>query len=201
MPGAPRSFDHRIGRIIRPHGLDGSVVLKLFRARRVDLEQQRWRSAEPPEPVELEFADEAAHRHGLVAAKFIDGSTALLRIAGVDDRSAAERLVPAFLDIDPTALPELLADEADRLFGAHVYIDDDDRPLGRVEDIRDNGAQPLLLVGDEQVMIPVVDAFIGSVEADEDGVRVRIRSIPGLIEANRPAEPVQDEPVQDEPIG
>jgi ribosomal 30S subunit maturation factor RimM len=188
MPGAPRSFDHRIGRIIRPHGLEGALVLKLFRARRVRTEQLRWRAADAPEPVELELPDGTTHTRGLTAVKFVDGATALLRFDGVLDRNDAEGLVSAFLDIEPAVPPEALADDADRLFGAEVFVDDAPLPLGRVEDIRDNGAQPLLLVGEDQIMIPVVDAFITAVEPGEAGTRVYVRSIPGLLEANRPAD-------------
>lgn len=194
MSGAARSYDHRIGRIIRAHGLDGSVVLKLFRPRRVDDAQRRWRHADSPQPVELELEDTSTQLHGVASAKFVDGSTVLLRLADVLDRATAERLAPAFFDVDPASLPDLVADDADRLFGAEVFVDDEDAPLGRVEDIRDNGAQPLLLVGEDGVMIPAIDAFVAAVESTDRGTVVRVRSIPGLLEVNRPVDAPDPEP-------
>lgn len=185
--GTHHHYDHRIGRLLRAHGLEGDLVLQLFRARRVDPSWTRWRRVRDPEPVELELFDTRTENHGLVAAKFVDGATAIVRFDGVDDRNAAERLVSAFVDIDPRRAPDLVADEADRLFGAQVHVDGE--PFGRVDDLRDNGAQPLLLVGEEQVMIPLVDAFVQGVEQTPDGSIVHVRSIPGLLEANRPSTP------------
>jgi ribosomal 30S subunit maturation factor RimM len=185
MPGAVRRYDHRIGRIIRAHGLDGSVVLQLFRPRRVEDARLRWRRVDVPQPVELELGHASTELHGVAAAKFVDGSTALVRLADVRDRDAAERLVPSFFDVDPADPPQLVTDDVDRLFGAEVFVDDEETPLGRVEDIRDNGAQALLLVGEEEIMIPVIDAFVRSVEQCGEGTKVHVRSIPGLLEANR----------------
>jgi ribosomal 30S subunit maturation factor RimM len=185
MPASGASYDHRIGRVIRAHGLGGEVVLQLFRPRRVEPARTKWQKADPPQPAELELFDTRVEPHGVIAAKYVDGAHVILRLVDVDDRSAAERLVPSFFDVDPRRPPELVTDAIDRLFGARVFVDDADTPLGVVEDIRDNGAQPLLLVGDDDVMIPAVPPFLEAVEEDDDGPRVRVRSIPGLLEVNR----------------
>lgn len=185
MTGPAGSYDHRIGRIRRAHGLNGEIVLELFRPRRVGTARLRWNNAVDPQPVELELFDTSTELHGVVSAKFLDGATAILHLVDVDDRDAAERLVSAFLDVDPRRPPDLVTDEVDRWFGARVYVDDDAEPLGRVTDIRDNGAQALLLVGEEGVMIPFVDAFVAPEEREGEPV-LRVRAIPGLLDANRP---------------
>ena len=60
--------------------------------------------------------------------------------------------------------------------------------------LRDNGAQPLLLVGEDEVMIPAIDAFVTAVESTDRGTVVRVRSIPGLLEVNRPVDAPDPEP-------
>jgi len=185
MPGPGGSYDHRIGRLLRAHGLNGDLVLQLFRTRHVERVDCRWRQADPPQPVELELFDTRAEIHGLRAAKFVDGATVIVRFVDVDDRTAADRLASSFVDVDPQRAPDLVTDAADRVFGALVCVDGE--PLGRVEDLRDNGAQPLLLVGEDAVMIPFVDAFVESVERALDDTVVHVRPIPGLLDANRPA--------------
>lgn len=187
------AFPHRIGRVLRPHGLRGEITVQLFRPRRIGPEHLKTRRVKRAEPVEFELEDESFETHGVVAARFLDPSRVAVLLEGVDDRDAAERFSGAFFDIDPARAPSLVADEADRLFGARAVEAESRRPLGRITEIRDNGAQPILVIGGPgeggeaaegraEIMIPMVEAFVGAPEATPEGLVVPIHPIPGLLD-------------------
>lgn len=176
-------FPHRIGRVIRAHGLAGDVIVQLFRPRPIEAAQLRYAKERPPRPVELVFEDGREVIYEVVGLRHTSPAAFVAHLAGVDDRDGADRLVGAFVDVDPLDGPSVL-DEVDRVFGATVIDVETDRTLGTVDDIRDNGAQALLVVGEDELLIPWVDAFVEDVEEGPDGIVVRIRPIPGLLEAN-----------------
>lgn len=183
---APR-FDLRIGRILRAHGLEGDVLVQLFRARRLDAGRRRNRSCAPPAPVELVFGDERSEIHGVTRVRFIQPMTAIVHLTGVDDRAQAEALVQAFVDVDPRRPPELLTDPLDRLFGAQVVDADSGEELGEVTRFLDTAAHPLLeLSDDDRKLIPYVDAFIVQVDHEPPRPVIRVRLPEGLLDVNAP---------------
>jgi 16S rRNA processing protein RimM len=189
-------FSYRVGRLSKAHGLGGELALQLFRPRRVAASRLGLRRAPEPELVALALSEAGVEPHLLTHVRFLSPSKAVIRLASVDDRDAAERLEGAFLDLDPDRLPALLTDEADALFGAEAYEVGSGRSLGRVRELRDNGAQPLLVLGEDEareLMIPFVEAFVTAVEKGEGGTRVGIRPIPGLLD------PAESEVAQPEP--
>jgi 16S rRNA processing protein RimM len=182
-------FPHRLGRVVRAHGLQGDLVVQVFRTRRVTPDQLRFRREVPPVPVELVCQDDTRHVLPVVGVRWTDPATFVVKLAGVDTREAADRLEDAFFDVNPTAAPKTVADDVDRVFGALVEDAESGQVLGEVGDIQDNGAQAVLVVeapeGDE-ILIPFVDVFIAEVVPGAQP-RVRVHLIPGLIEANRAA--------------
>ncbi len=180
------AFIHRVGRVLRAHGLSGEILIQLFRPRRLEARQTRWQSAAHPQFVELDSDVGEVRTEELRAAKFLDGSRVVARFGGISDRAQAERIEGWSVDVDPRRRPVLITDEYDELFGAAVYVDDAEEPLAEIVAIRDTGAHPLLVVGEEETLIPAVDAFITGVDRGPDGVKVHVRSIPGLLEANAP---------------
>lgn len=190
------AFSYRVGRVIRPHGMEGELLVQLFRARAVDAAAHKRRPAAAGDCVVLAVLPEHedVEREAvfqLSSVRWLTPQRLSLRLAGVPDRTAAEALIGAALDLDPDALPAVLTDASDAAFGAEVLLEDGSS-LGKVRDIRHNGAQAILLVGEEELMIPFVEAFVLGVEASPDGRRVRVRTIPGLLEAN--AAPPPSEP-------
>lgn len=176
-PASP--FIHRIGQLTRARGLDGEIQIRLFRARPEEVAGKR-RRPKTPQPVELEWPDGRTQPAQIQSVKFVDPTRVLVRFDAVDDREGAEALEGAFLDVDPRRAPEGLCDALDRLFGAEVVDADAGEVLGRVDELRDTGAHPLLVLG--ALMIPFVDAFV--VEASPGRVVVRLPD--GLREINAP---------------
>ncbi|MEM7674890.1 MAG: hypothetical protein AAF449_02690 [Myxococcota bacterium] len=178
-------YPYRIGRIIRAHALRGDVVVQRFRALRLKPRDLKGRSVGHDAHVWLERDDDSlGWVRRLTRVRWLDPSRVVVHFDGVDDRDAAERLQGAFVDIDPHAPPDGLTDEVDKIFGASALNAETGEAIGTVEDVRDNGAQPILQIGEEPgVLIPWVEAFIERVD-DGPPRRVHIRPIPGLLEVN-----------------
>jgi len=106
-----------------------------------------------------------------------------LRLEGVSERTAAERLVGATLvlaaDAVDVALPERLLDV--QLCGMEVRLPGD-VVLGRVVDVLHLPAHDVLVVHDgaREVLVPAVPPFVQMVDAEHRVLR--IEPIPGLLE-------------------
>jgi 16S rRNA processing protein RimM len=166
--GLPR-YSYRIGRVLRAHGLSGDVIVQLFRPRA--LSEKRIR-AKHPQPVLVSERELA-----LEWAQAIGPDRAIVHLTGIADRDAAEALEGAYLDVDPKQLPALLTDEIDRLFGLEA-IDTEGRPIGPILDIRDNGAQALLVIGEKEILVPA--PFVRELRGDQ----VVIDAPEGLLDLN-----------------
>lgn len=175
-------FPHRIGRVIRAHGLRGDVLVQLFRPRPIEAEQLEYVKEKPTRPVELVFEDGREIVYQIRGVRFVNPASFVASLSGVDSREAAEALTGAFVDMDPRNPPSV-ADEVDEIFGAKVVDVESGNELGTVDDIRDNGAQAVLVVGEDEILIPWVEVFIDAVDEGPEPV-VRVRPIPGLLEAN-----------------
>ncbi|MGF1508344.1 MAG: ribosome maturation factor RimM [Myxococcota bacterium] len=190
---AASDFVFRIGAIARAHGLEGHLMVRMFRDRVVDQPGQLLK-APTPQPLELETIQGALHSDRLVNVRWLDGSRVVLRLQAVQDRTAAEGFEGGFVAIDPRHPPALLCDRWDRLYDVPVHLEDDGSCLGRVVDVRSTGAHPMLLIGDEELMIPAVEAFVrieeGALDPADPSMpspvtKVWVRPIPGLLEVNR----------------
>jgi 16S rRNA processing protein RimM len=164
-----------VGVVTGPHGVAGAVRLKSFTARPEDI------AGYGP------LADEAGRRHVLRLVGAGKG-VLLARLAGVEDRNAAERLKGLRLYLPRSALPPAAADEfyhAD-LIGLAV-VGDDGTAIGRVRAIHDFGAgdaleieraaAPPAIVPFTREIVPLVDLSAGLVV---------IAPPPGLIDEIRP---------------
>lgn len=90
-----------------------------------------------------------------------------LKIAGVDDRDAAEKLHGKYLEIDPGELRELPADAFYewQLIGLQVY-DLAGRKLGRLEEILEYPASDVYVVVGQggQTLVPAIHEVVRSVD-------------------------------------
>lgn len=106
----------------------------------------------------------------------------LVRFAGVDDRTAAERLRGHTLWIEPSQRRALADDEfwPDELVGAEV-VSTDGRRLGVVEAVIEGAAQDRLVVSGAKgrFEVPFVSDLVVAVDVEE-GV-VTIDAIEGLV--------------------
>lgn len=167
------------------------MLVQFFRKRELALQPEcaRWRRLRRHLPIELEHPDETIQHMEVTHVRWVDPIRAVLRIAGFEDRTLAERLVGAYVDIDPESWSPELHDEIDQCFDARVLHAESGEHLGDVRIITDNGAQAILevdLLDGGQAMVPVVPGIVMDIGRDSEGRRtVKIMPIPGLLEANR----------------
>lgn len=163
-----------VGRIVRPHGIRGEVVVDpasdepgRFAAGSVLL------VGDPdgaPEPRRVESSRPHQRR-------------VLLRFDGVPDRTTAETLRGALLSIDAADAPPPPAGRyyAHDIEGLRV-VDEQGRELGVVTSVLENPANDLWVVDHDgrEVMLPAVREIV--IAVDVSAGRVVVRAIPGLFD-------------------
>ena len=98
-----------------------------------------------------------------------------MRVSGVDTRQAADALRGELVELEPEWFPDerpLCA-----FVGATAVNDETGETIGEIVSVMHNGAHPILVIGDDESMVPFVEQFIGDITDDE----VRILPIPGLL--------------------
>lgn len=158
-----------IGRLGKPYGLEGDLKFRgepvIEGLERVYLEGYGYRAIE-----ELYYLNQEM----------------VLRLAGVEDRAAAERLAGVSVLADQADLPELEEGEHYyfELIGQPVLVDG--QPFGQVADIEDAGAQDLLVIKQSgsslraQSKTHLVPLQAPYVKIEADGIH--IEPIPGLFD-------------------
>jgi len=171
---SPRPAAIAVGRVSAAHALGGQLRVRPFNAdgevfvpgRRVFLERRDvWQEAV--------VVSAAAHGR----------SDLLVRLDGVDDRTAAEALRGVTVYVDPADLPPLGTDEFyhHEIVGFRVETDAGE-PLGEVVETMSTGLNDVWVVqgGAREYLIPVIDDVVR--EIDRPGRRIVISPMPGLLE-------------------
>lgn len=146
-----------LGRIGRAHGIRGEVAIETFTA--------------SPEAIAGygPLSDATGTRTFRVTAVRIAGKSAIGRIAGVDDRTAAEALRGTELYVERARLPdpEPGAYYHEDLVGL-AAVDRSGRPLGTVAAIANYGAGDLIEIrrpgARDTDLVPFTDAFVPEVD-------------------------------------
>lgn len=167
-----------IGKSIAAQGLRGEVVIASFSGQPENMRDYR----------RLFFVS----AQGILSGPFaidkyrVKGKTAIVQLAAITERNAAETLVGQGVLIYKDDLPTPGADEF------YVYqwegltvVTDQGRELGTVKTIFSNGAQEILVVKgqavtSEEFLIPVMKDII----LHQDGQKIVIAPPPGLLEMN-----------------
>jgi len=130
------------------------------------------------------LVDGHVHRHPVDLERYRPhGGCFVLKVAGIEDRTAAENEVGAefFIDTDAidVALPE--RELPFQVIGMTVQLESG-RRLGTIRSVVFSSAHPVYEVvdGTNSVLIPSVPEFV--VRRDEDAGTITIRPIPGLID-------------------
>lgn len=162
-----------VGRVLRPHGVRGEVVVQVLSDVPGRLEPGSKvlgsRDGKPPTPLVIEMHRE--HKSG-----------AVVRFAGYDDRDRAEELRDLLLEVDRSQVPE--APEGTyywyQLLGCRCGVDGED--LGEVVDLVEDGGGLLLVVsdGERAVPIPFVQSFLKNVDVERGQIELDLP--PGLLE-------------------
>jgi 16S rRNA processing protein RimM len=163
-----------VGRVVRPHGVRGEVVVVVLTdvperfAPGTTLLMAREEGG-PAEPVVVE----ARHQHK---------SGVVVRFAGAGDRDQAEELRGRWLEIERSQVPPAPPGTYYHyeLLGCRCF--DGGRELGVVVDLAEDGGGLLLIVadGERRVPVPFVASFLR--EIDVAAGRIDLELPPGLIE-------------------
>jgi len=157
-----------IGVILRPHGIRGEVVVEPLTDN-----DERYRTLEDVRVVR----SNGTSRTLRVSSLFPHKSRLVIQFDGVTDIDQAETLRNAELRVPLSALPVLPAGSYyhHELKGLDV-IDETDRSIGKVSEIWDTGATPVLIIHDaakRETLFPLVDQFVVEVDVKRGMMRVK----------------------------
>jgi 16S rRNA processing protein RimM len=171
---SPRPAAIAVGRVAAAHALGGLLRVRPFNA--------DGETFVPGRRVFLERAD--AWQEALVVTAAAHGrSDLLVRLDGIDDRTAAEALRGATILVDPADLPPPGVDEFyhHEIVGFRVETEAGE-PLGEVVETLSTGLNDVWVVqgGGREYLIPVIDDVVRAI--DRPGRRIVISPMPGLLE-------------------
>lgn len=165
----PKPAHLRVGRIVRPHGITGEV--------KVDGPADVLEALASVERIYL--GDERA-AVAVAACRFHQGS-ALLRLAGVADRNAAETLRGRDVYLRAAELPLLPDGEyyAHDLVGLRV-VDETGLDLGELAEVLATGANDVYVVRspEGERLLPAIDSVVRRIDLDQGVIVVVVP--PGL---------------------
>jgi 16S rRNA processing protein RimM len=164
-----------VGRIIRPHGIRGAVIVAV----ESDWPEERFRKG-------VSLLLEAAHevyREVTVESSVLHKGNMMVYLSGVDGRDAAEELKGRYLMVRACDARQLGEGEywAHELVGMSV-VDEGGLQLGEVSEVICRQAQDLLVVrGGEctEFQVPFVEKFIKGVDADARVITIEV--IDGMV--------------------
>jgi 16S rRNA processing protein RimM len=167
----------RIGRIGRPHGLDGAL--------RATLDHSESATLETAERIFLE-CDGVRRRYELRAAKKLGRGSIKLTLQGVESCEAAEILYGATIFVAESDLPPTASDE---FYDFHAIgcdvVTTDGRQLGKVVEIFGTGANDVMVVhdGTTEVLVPVIADVVKRLDFDAE--QIVVDAVPGLLDKGR----------------
>ncbi|MCX7897082.1 MAG: ribosome maturation factor RimM [Rhodocyclaceae bacterium] len=162
-----------LGRITAPYGIKGWLKLWAYGD-----EPARWKEM-PRIWLAPTTDDPAQWREWSLADLRPHGAAWIMKLAGIEDRTAAESLRGHYVGAPRDFLPATAEGEyywAD-LIGLQV-VDGEGRPLGKVVDLLETGAHDVLVVREEtgahaqERLIPFVSAWVLDVRPEAGFVRV-----------------------------
>jgi len=180
LNGQPATVDSRlhvrVGRIAKPHGIKGELkILPYGEAEDFRLYREVLLAGETTGPARL-FQVENFRPQGKMA---------LLELAGVTDREAAEGLAGREVWVAKELLAALAEDEFywHELVGLRV-VTESGRNLGRVKALFATGGHDVLVVrgGGREYFIPARREFMLAV--DQEAGLLTIAEVPGLLDLN-----------------
>jgi 16S rRNA processing protein RimM len=153
-----------MGRVVAAIGIKGWVKLKSFTEDPEGLDEfAQWVVRTPQGWRYMELEEFAVRPNGTAA-----------KLAGCEDRDAAERLKGAEVAVPRTALGETEAGSLFQvdLFGLEV-VDERGERLGTVESFFETGETSVMVVkGERERMIPFVDQYVKSVDRERRRITV-----------------------------
>lgn len=162
-----------IGQIVNTHGVKGHVKVKPFTDDATQFETLgKILVVKNKDTIEMEIEEVKYHK-----------DMVLLKLKGVDDMTAAEHYKGCYIKIHRSQAREL---EEGRYFiadiiGSDVYTDDD-KYLGKVDDIYNTGSNDIYVVKDElgkQILLPGIKDVVLNIDIENQKVTVHL--LKGLV--------------------
>ncbi len=163
-----------LGKIIKPHGIQGEVKVRLFNCESETLKigQSVWVESEGQDPITY-----------VIEKLNLQSEKSRLKFKSVNDRNSAELLRDFTLLVCRNEFPETIDEEfyLVDLIGFKV-IDQSGNKVGEVFDIMENPANDILMILDEdkEHLIPLVDDFVTLFDFEKKQVTINL--IDGLID-------------------
>jgi len=167
-----------IGEIAKAHGIRGEVKVYSYSERPDNFKLYKKVILKRP-------AESRVETYNVVRCRE-QGKLAILELEGIASRSAAEALQGSTLWLHKADLPDLDSDEYywHRMKGLSV-ITESGRELGKVTNLFSTPAHDIMVVtgGGNEYMIPLKGDIIRKI--DEQGKKIIISPLPGLLEINK----------------
>jgi len=158
-----------VGRVVKAHGIAGELVVEI----RTDDPAARFA---PGNTLRAKNSRRGEERSYVVDQAREHGARLLVRLAGVDDRDAADALRGSLFVVDSGELPPI--DEPDtyydhQLEGLHVRTTTG-LDVGVVAEVLHTAAAELLAVRRDsgEVLVPFVSAIVTSVSLDDRSIEI-----------------------------
>lgn len=158
-----------VGKIVKPQGVGGELKVQPFTSRRADLGRYKT----------FLISNENNHFETFQVQRFKDiPGSFILKLDGIEDRSAAEQLRNRSLFISRDQLPDLKEGEyfISDLIGVEVLTEEGER-LGVLTDVLELPPHDVYQIehGDQELLIPAISDVILEVKLEE---RKMIVSLP-----------------------
>lgn len=163
----PRSGFVAVGWVRTPHGIRGELTVEPLTdfPQRFQPGATVWASGVP-------YAVRRARTHR---------KALLVELEGIDTRDQAETMRGLLLEVPEKELPRLAEGQYYRfqILGMDV-VDREDRPLGRIEEVLETGANDVYVVRgpDGELLLPAIDAVVK--EVDVAARRMVVELLEGL---------------------
>jgi 16S rRNA processing protein RimM len=158
-----------IARIGKPHGIKGEVYIRTY-----TFDDQRFKKLKR---VLLKGKDEAVAERAIDAVR-ITGQGVLLKLAGCDDRDAAEELRGSELLIPESERPKLPKGRAyyDQVIGISVVDDETGEEIGTVKNVLDMPASDVFVLdlGGVEHLISNAGEEVKKIDVQKKELRVKL---------------------------
>lgn len=161
------------GKVIKPHGLSGEVKVLPFSGEFSSFKNfsKLYISLENINPPKFTISRSRNQKNHII-----------VKLKNIDSIDEAEKLKGLMVFIDKEELPEKEEDEYYwfELIGMDVFNTEDEL-IGKVKDLMDNSAQPILVIknNSDEILVPMVDKFVKDI--DTKNSKIVINPIEGLI--------------------
>lgn len=175
--GLDRNTYIPVGKITKPHGIKGEVRIYPYSGNPADFASYS----------EIMIAqDNGGHFSFKVLKSSVHGKVAIVKLAGINDRTSAEGCSGLEVWIGKEYLPKLAPDEFfwHDMVGLKVFSESK-RELGKVRELFSTGGHDVLVVRGtgREYLIPAKKEFM--LEVDQDGGTLIVAEIPSLFDMNK----------------